>query len=161
MKFLSDGMLGRFSRWLRLLGYDVEYLSDVPDNRLIETAKKEKRTLLTCDLQLYRLSVAQGIEAYLVEGRTEAERLARISKRFKIKLSVDTKISRCPVCNSPIKPVNKEHLKEKIPPSVLKHYRRFWVCKGCGKVYWQGGHWARIYEILREAKRIGKTKGVN
>jgi len=158
MKFLCDGMLGRFSRWLRLLGYDVEYLSDVSDNRLIEAAKKERRTLLTCDLQLYRLSVARGVETYLVEGKTEAERLARISERFKIKLDVDTKISRCPACNSRIKPVKKEHLKGKIPPSVLKNYRKFWVCKGCGKIYWQGGHWRLIHKMLREAKRVSKTE---
>ncbi len=158
MKFLSDGMLGRFSRWLRLLGYDVEYLSDVQDNRLIEAAKKQRRILLTCDLQLYRLSVGRGVEAYLVEGKTEAERLAGISRRFKIKLNVNTRISRCPLCNSPIKLESKEHLEGKIPSSILKHYRKFWVCKGCGKIYWRGGHWSKIDQILHEAKQIGKMK---
>ena len=52
MRFVTDGMLGRFSRWLRLLGCDVEYYRDSVDEELLKVAKAQGRVLLTRDAEL-------------------------------------------------------------------------------------------------------------
>lgn len=156
MKFLVDGMLGKLARWLRLLGYNVEYLNNFQDKQLIEEAKKENSILLTSDIQLYRLANARGIDTYLVEGKTEAEKLARVSKRFEIKLDINSRTSRCTTCNSALKPVSKKQIKGKIPERTLKAYAEFWRCINpkCGKIYWPGRQWQNIIETLEEARKL-------
>ena len=46
LKFITDGMLGKLTRWLRLLGHDVEYANNTEDKELMAMAKKEERILL-------------------------------------------------------------------------------------------------------------------
>lgn len=156
LKFIADGMVGRLARWLRLIGNDVEYSRDLTDEELIRNAIAEARILLTSDVELYRRAIADGAEAYLVKGRTEAERLARISKRFGIDLNVDTANSRCPTCNAPIRPVEKDQVKGKVPSSTFEVFNEFWECTNskCGKIYWQGSHWKKIGEHLSRAERL-------
>lgn len=158
MRFVSDGMLGRLTRWLRLLGYDVTYLNDFSDARILEVAEEEGRILLTNDVALYRSAKRRSVEALLVEGKNEAERLADLAKRLNIVLDVDATVSRCPACNSTIKEIERSGVKGKVPPNTFKMHDQFWVCPRCGKVYWQGGHWKKIEEILAKARTILEEK---
>ncbi len=154
LKFIADGMLGKLTRWLRMLGHDVEYSSSpLSDKQLIETAKAQQRVLLTRDLELYKRAVMHGAEAFLVEGATEAEKLASLAKRFNLKLEVDVNISRCPKCNSRIRPVAKDTVTERVPEGTLANYDEFWECPSCGQVYWQGTHWKRINKTLKDAEQ--------
>jgi len=154
MRFIVDGMLGSFSRWLRMLGCEVKYFNRASDDELLDVAKVESRVLLTRDLDLFRRAKSHGLEAFFVEGVTEAERLANFSRRFSIKLEVDASTSRCPTCNSSINRVGKNKVLDRVPPGTLKHYNEFWLCTGCGKVYWRGVHWKNINATLAEAKKI-------
>lgn len=153
MKFIADGMLGKLSRWLRMLGYDVEY-SFLNDNQLIDIAKHDGRTLLTCDLELYQRAIAHGVEVFLIEGKNGVEKLTSIAKRFDVKLEIDPSISRCPKCNARVKPIQKENIMEKVQNSTFLSYNKFWECPGCGKIYWQGAHWNRIQKTLQTAKNM-------
>lgn len=153
MRFITDGMLGKLTRWLRILGHDVHYYKSRDDKELVEMAKSEKRVLLTRDHKLYHQALTQRIEAVLVEARDRAEKLADLAKQFNIKLEVDLSVSRCPKCNTPIKAVSKEAVLNKIPEATSIYYNHFWKCPGCGQIYWQGAHWKRIEKTLEEAKR--------
>lgn len=152
LRFLTDGMLGKLTRWLRMLGQDVKYTKSAEDEDLIKTAQAESRVILTRDLKLYQQAMTQGWTAFLVEGSTEAEKLADLAKRFNISLEFDVTVSRCPKCNSRIKSVLKEDVVSEIPEATLARYDEFWKCSGCGQVYWHGSHWKRIEETLREAR---------
>jgi uncharacterized protein with PIN domain len=152
-------MLGRSTRWLRLLGNDVEYKNDANDDELLERARVENKTLLTRDTALYRRAAYQGIEAFIVEGKSEPEKLANVARRFDLKLEFDSRLSRCPTCNSTLRTASREEVASMIPKSTLEGYREFWRCKGCGKVYWQGGHWRKINTILSEARSLLEAKG--
>jgi len=151
-------MVGRLARWLRLIGNDVVYSRDLTDSELIRRAITEARILLTSDVELYRRAVADGADSFLVKGGTEAERLARIAKRFRIDLNIDTATSRCPTCNATIRPIKKEQVKEKVPPSTYEVFNEFWECtnRDCGKIYWQGSHWKKIGEHLSKAERLAR-----
>jgi uncharacterized protein len=162
MRFVIDGMLGKLTRWLRIMGHDALYLNDAKDRDLVANAIRENRILLTSDVALYRLATARGADAYLVKGRTEAERLASLASRFKLDLSVNTADSRCPVCGSSLKEVSKKEVREKIPAATFNAFNEFWTCSNseCAKVYWQGSHWENIHAVLVKAQEIQRKASV-
>ena len=111
MKFLTDGMLGNITRWLRLLGYDVEYEKGQNDNELLLRSKQEERILLTSDAELFRLAKRRGLATALVKKTSPDEALSKLSEKFNIHLIFDEMRSRCPACGSPLKSVNKNTIK--------------------------------------------------
>jgi uncharacterized protein with PIN domain len=153
VKFIADGMLGKLTRWLRMLGQDVIYSNQFEDEELIATANKEHRILLTRDLELYQRAIAKGINAFYVEGQTEAEKLAELAERFDFPLTIDLKRSRCPRCNTKIRPTPKEKLAGKVEKNTFIYYDEFWKCPKCGHIYWQGAHWEGINATLEKAKK--------
>lgn len=154
LKFIADGMLGKTTRWLRMLGHDIKYSRSLSDKQLIETAKLEGRILLTRDLQLFQRAATQEVESLLVEGANEAEKLAGLAKRFALKLEVDVSVSRCPKCNAEIGPIPKEEVTCRVPKTTFSYYEEFWECPSCKQIYWQGAHWKRINNTLKEAKQM-------
>jgi len=157
LKFVTDGMLGKLTRWLRMLGHDVEYTSSMEDKKLVQKAKKENRILLTRDVELYQQAIAKGADAFLVENPNQTANLSSLAKRFKFKLEIDVKASRCPKCNSQIRTISKANIADKIPSTTSSNYDEFWQCQGCGQVYWHGAHWKRIDKTLEEAKKALRT----
>lgn len=152
MNFIVDGMLGKLTRWLRMMGHDTKYSTKLDDAELLAIAKEEKRVLLTRDLSLYQQAIAKGMEAYYVEGTTESERLAELAQRFEITLTIDLEKSRCPHCNTKLHSVAKKQIANKLEENTLKYYDVFWSCSNCGRVYWQGAHWKKICATLEDAK---------
>jgi len=153
VNFLVDGMLGKLTRWLRMLGHDVIYSTQLRDNELLELAKTEKRTLLTKDLELYKRAITRGLDAFYIEGKTESNRLAEIAMRYELSLEIDMDKSHCPICNTPIKAASKEELKDQLESNTYRYYERFWRCPNCGQIYWQGAHWKQITKTLTEARQ--------
>jgi uncharacterized protein with PIN domain len=152
VKFVVDGMLGKVARWLRMLGYDTKYFNDMSDDEILKVASEEKRILLTKDYQFFKKANIHGVRAIFVEGETHIEKLANLSKQLNIKLEININYSRCPKCNAEIRPINKEAVKDKIPPSTYRIHNEFWVCSKCGQVYWKGSHWIKINNALNQAK---------
>ena len=149
-------MLGKLTRWLRMMGHDAVYLNDAKDQGLVKKAIKEERVLLTSDVALYRYATARGVEAFLVKGRTEAERLGSLASRFRLNLEVDTTESRCPACGSLLEVASKDQVRGRVPETTFNVFDEFWTCSNpqCGKVYWQGSHWENIGAVLEEARKI-------
>jgi len=158
MKFINNGMLGKLTRWLRMLGHDVEYSRSLNDEQLIEIASRESRILLTCDLELYRKATVRRVNAFFVERATEAKKLASLARRFNLKLELDVTVSRCPKCNTRIKPISKDKIVDRVPKTTASYYDEFWQCPSCEQIYWQGSHWKRINKTLEEAKQAVKPK---
>jgi uncharacterized protein with PIN domain len=154
LRFLADGMLGKLTRWLRMLGQDVKYSNSLDDPELLMMAQKEKRILLTRDFELYQRANARGIDAFYLEGLTEEEKLAELAKRYDVKLEIDMASSRCPKCNSTVKPTTRKETEGKVESSTFDNYKEFWKCPNCDQIYWQGAHWTRIRKTLNAAKQI-------
>jgi uncharacterized protein with PIN domain len=157
VKFVADGMLGKLTRWLRMIGQDVIYSVQLDDNQLLGLAKAETRVLLTKDLELYKRAIGRGLDAYYVEGKTEPERLAEVARRYGLELAVDMGKSHCPLCNTPLKTAEKERLKNLLEPNTYKNYELFWRCPNCSQIYWQGAHWKQIINTLSEAQQTQTT----
>jgi uncharacterized protein with PIN domain len=154
VKFIVDGMLGKLTRWLRMLGQNVKYSTKFDDAELLAVAENEHRVLLTRDSELYKRALTKGIEAFYVDGHTEAEKLAEIAARFDFSLTIDLNRSRCPRCNARILLTPKEEVAGKVKKNTFSFYNEFWECPSCGHVYWQGAHWKGILATLEEAKKL-------
>jgi uncharacterized protein with PIN domain len=154
VKFIADGMLGKLTRWLRILGQDVKYSTQLDDAELIVVAEEEHRILLTRDSELYYRANVKGINTFYVEGRTEAGKLAELADRLGFPLVIDLNHSRCPRCNAEIRLTPKETVAGEVEKNTFTYYNEFWKCIKCGHIYWQGAHWNGICATLEEAKRI-------
>jgi len=153
LKFLVDSMLGKLARWLRMLGHDTTYNIKLDDSALLELARKESRTLLTRDLELHQRAIAKGIDSYFINGKTESEHLAEVSKQYDLTLEINMDRSHCPTCNTPLKESPKEKLADEVEKNTFIYYNEFWKCLNCGQIYWQGAHWKQISNTLKQAQQ--------
>ncbi len=152
-------MLGKFSRWLRILGYDVDYRLNEKDNMLISLAYERCRILLTKDVDLYRKTRRADAQVFLLKKENEAENLAEIARHYGLDLKFNPNNSRCPKCNSKLRTVPIEVVIKLVPSSVSKYQNKFWQCTNsqCRKIYWHGSHWRNIKEKLEEARNFLKS----
>lgn len=151
-RFIVDSMLGSLARWLRMMGYDTLYARNWHDSRILEEAMSTGRIVVTRDRGLYRRALRRGLQAVLVVEDV-AKSLAILSASYGIKLEVNPDQSRCPLCNAPLRRASREEVRGRVPPEVYERYNEFWICTGCGQVYWRGGHWRGIVKVLEEARR--------
>lgn len=145
MRFLCDAMLGGLAKWLRAAGYDTDYAregTDIADRALAERAMKEGRVMLTGDRGfLERAPVRDGrLELVLLPQLPVEEQLRAVVERF----GLEPRPSRCMGCNGELETVASGAVAGLVPPGVLGERREFWRCRGCGRVFWHGSHWARI-----------------
>jgi len=145
-------MLGSLNRWLRICGFDTNYIQNAPDEELLELAKNEGRVLLTRDVTLFRKALRAGQTAFLVEGEGDAGKLASVAVRFGLFLGVE--MSRCAACGGSLRSASKEYVRDFVPSGTYSAYDEFWVCGSCGKVYWRGSHWRNIVDTVDEARRL-------
>ncbi|MCS7286015.1 MAG: Mut7-C RNAse domain-containing protein [Anaerolineae bacterium] len=148
MKFIADSMLGSLAKWLRILGYDTLYFPHLDDDELAYRAMAEERVLLTRDQELAR---RRGVRALLIKSSSLEEQLLQVFKE--LGLETRNSFSRCPICNEPLNPVNKESVREKVPLYVFQTHEHFSACPTCHRIYWRGSHWQRMKECLDKLTR--------
>jgi uncharacterized protein with PIN domain len=141
---------------LRMLGHTVDYDTRTTDNLLLEKASTNQMILLTRDEELYRRAISKRIRCLSVRGLTESERLAEVSKTFKISLEIDTAETKCPECGGDLHEASRSEVCSRIPETSLALYDKFWACNSteCGKVYWRGSHWRQIHNMLEKARLL-------
>ncbi len=145
MRFLADVMLGRLATWLRLLGYDTLYLPDADDPELARVARVEDRILLTRDVELTR---RRGLRFVLIGSEKVEEQLGQLSRE--LNLTARSAFSRCARCNLPLQEVDKEAVRDIVPPYVFTTQDQFRRCPQCGRVYWRGTHWAHMVAEMQD-----------
>jgi uncharacterized protein len=156
LRFVVDGMLGKLARWLRMLGHEVEYDSNLDDNSLLDLADKEQAALLTQDEELNRRAKARQIPGMLITGGGEELRLAEVAREYGVPLVIDMSLTRCPKCGSSLASASKTEVAGNVPPTSLRLYNEYWKCSNisCGKTYWKGGHWKQIDLTLARARKL-------
>lgn len=152
LRFIVDCMHGKLARKMRIYGYDTKYDITLDDNKIIEIAKKEGRTIITSDEELIRRAKTENLQVIRVPLDNDLPRMIKIFKVLKILPKIDPKRSRCPNCNSPLTIVDKKEI-QNVPEKVLKRKKIFYKCNLCGKVYWYGSHWRKIREFEKTLKK--------
>lgn len=150
-RFISDVMLGRLSRWLRLLGFDTVYSRTISDSELIRIARLEDRIILTRDTGITKRKGPQ--RTFLIHSNYTFEQLKEImSQEWTTKkrpLGLFTSSPRCTVCNGELADAEKDAVTGRVPEHIFLNAESFLTCAECGKVYWHGSHKKSIDSLLQ------------
>ncbi len=142
-RLCCDVMVGKVARWLRLCGIDTFYNNKAEDEQLIKICQTENRILLTRDSQLAKKY--QHI-CYFVQSVSPRQQLPEIITNLKLQLFKNP--ARCSLCNSALKKVEKETIKNIVPAYVFQTQEEFTFCNKCQKVYWKGTHWEKMLNFF-------------
>lgn len=146
-KFVLDVHLGRLAGYLRMLGFDAVYSNRIGDLELVRISCQEKRILLTRDRGVLKHSaVTHGYWLRETDSRRQA---AEIVRRFDLAQSLRP-LTRCMVCNEPLRAVSKAEIRGRVPPGTLQWCDEFRECAGCGRVYWEGSHCRRMRRWIEQ-----------
>jgi hypothetical protein len=146
-RFFADAMLGRLARWLRTLGFDCAYESEIGDEDLVRRAVAEQRIILSRDRALPQDWRVAGI--HLVESAELRAQLREVLHAFGLAPALRL-FSRCNACNHALRAVSKQELVERVPAHVRGTRDAFFECPGCGRVYWEGTHTERMRRVVEE-----------
>ncbi len=144
-RFIADTHLGGLARLLRMAGFDTLYDNGYRDERIAAIAASEGRIVLTRDRGLLmRREVAHGC---YVRALKPAQQLREIFERLDLGRSARP-FTLCLHCNAPLRTLGKSQAQHKVPQRVFEHYDCFSTCDACGRVFWEGSHWARMRALL-------------
>ncbi|GBE18054.1 hypothetical protein BMS3Abin16_00645 [archaeon BMS3Abin16] len=135
-------------------GYDTVYDIELQDRQMIGLAKEEGRILITRDKDVMRRAGTAGVQAAYISSLDFTTQLRQMEREFGVVFQGSPVFSRCPVCNAELKVTCKKDIKAKVLESVIEQYDRFWVCSGCEKIYWHGGHWKNVRETLERLRGV-------
>lgn len=137
MKFLVDTMCGRCSRWLRILGYDADWVDAKERKFLVVRCLRESRVLITRD---HRFEKTRGIRTILLVSDRVRDQIGQIARETGLIPDRERYFTRCTFCNVPVETVDKEKARPEVPPFIYETQGTFHGCARCGRIYWQGTH---------------------
>jgi uncharacterized protein with PIN domain len=146
-RFIADGHLGKLTRNLRLLGFDVAYDPRAHDRQLLNIMDHENRALLTRDRRLLMHAIIKT--GYCPRSQDPDEQTIEVIRRFDL-FRLIAPFSRCLRCNAPLQEVAKADVIEELEPLTKIHYEQFRRCTSCGQIYWSGSHFPKLQERLEQ-----------
>ena len=147
-EFVCDAGLGGLARWLRAAGYEAHWTQDIDDDDLIREARRIPATLLTTDSLLMERGVLRDgfIPALWVPPTIKKfEQLTLVLRELRLPV----RGPRCMSCGGELRRVEKESVRDRIPPKTYRWRDEYFLCSRCDKLFWHGTHWDRIGERLR------------
>jgi uncharacterized protein with PIN domain len=144
-----DAGLGGLARWLRAAGCDAHWVQDISDAELVTKAEQIGAAIITTDsLLLDRRVIVQGrVRAIWVPPcLTKFEQLRLV----RAELDLPESDSRCMRCGGELVCVEKESVRERIPPKTYLWVDEYFECSRCGQLFWHGTHWKRVSAKLKE-----------
>lgn len=152
-RFIVDAMLSSLARWLRFLGYDTLYCETQSDNEILE--RVGDLILLTRDKELILRAKNRGFHVLNPGSGSKKAMLEKLEQELDIQFVANPDRSRCPKCNSGLQRKSRNQVLDQVPLGSLRNHETFWQCDNsdCRQVYWQGRHWTRIQNTLRQLRR--------
>ncbi|RMG60980.1 MAG: hypothetical protein D6715_14465 [Calditrichaeota bacterium] len=150
MKFLLDGMLRGLARWLRFLGWDAQILQRWEADEIRRWYQREPDRVFVSRSRAH-VEAWPGQFKVLLSSDDVAEQLQQLNERFSL-VQPDLFLSRCSRCNQPLVAVRPEAVRGKVPERVFERFREFYLCPGCQRIYWEGGH---VERLIKKLQRMG------
>jgi uncharacterized protein with PIN domain len=144
--FIIDAHLSKLASWLRLAGFDAIVLGD--DAEIAETSARETRIVLTRDLALLKRCVVR--HGRWIRNTDPELQLAEVLQHFDL-LDRMQPFTRCTQCNTRVRMADVEAVADRLHACTRAEFIEFHECPGCGRVYWQGSHFARLRAVLDRA----------
>ena len=155
MKLLCDQMLGSLAKWLRIFGFDTFYAdNEITDEDLLNVAVKEKRIVISRDKELIAKGKKLAIKVIEIQNTNLDKQLNQVFEI--IKFNKKLVLTRCTLCNSILRAIDKREAEGKVPKKVFDYKDKFWFCERCNKFYWSGSHYEKITDKIDEITKIKK-----
>jgi uncharacterized protein with PIN domain len=145
--FAADRTLGRLAKWLRLMGFDTIYESDVSSNWFYEHLDA-MRVLLTRTVKIRNRFA--GRRLVFIEANQLFEQLAQVIDELAITSKHIRPFSRCIECNTPIIDIAKETVYGLVPDYIWETHDNFSMCRQCERIFWRGSHTEHSMDKIRK-----------
>jgi hypothetical protein len=141
-RFLCDPSLGGLARWLRAAGYEADALRASEDDAVGE-ARRRGAVLVTTDSRHAALMAGAEGNAGVLWIPSSLSRVRQLGVVLR-DLDLEPREPRCMACGGELRAVPKQDVEARIPPRTARWKDEYYLCAGCGRLYWQGTHWQRI-----------------
>ena len=145
--FAAEKTLGRLTKWLRLLGFDTLYESDLTAKKFIDALEND-RILLTRTQRIRNRFASRKM--IFVESDHLDQQLKQVISELGLKADQTRPFSRCLQCNVPIVAVSKNVLWGRVPDFIFETHDHFNQCPQCNRVYWSGSHTRRSLAKIQQ-----------
>ncbi len=151
-------MLGPLCRYLRMMGYDTLDTNRLPpgdpgeDSEIIRIAQQDGRFILTRDRDLVRRG---GASAVLVKAPEVIDQVLFLVRNGLVRPQLV--LDRCPLCNEKLRPATPSEVRAAPYAPETDPESGYTWCDSCSRLYWTGGHCARMKERLLEVAREDTT----
>jgi uncharacterized protein with PIN domain len=139
------------ARWLRAAGYETFWFPDIEDAELLRKAQQLPAIVLTTDsLMMQRGILRDGVipALWLPPTLTKHEQVALVFREFDLVAHEP----RCMRCGGELRRVDKEAVRDRIPPKTWRWIDEYFVCAQCGQLFWRGTHWQKISAVLEQQR---------
>ncbi|MFN2370372.1 MAG: Mut7-C RNAse domain-containing protein [Candidatus Krumholzibacteriia bacterium] len=140
-RFLCDRHLAALARLLRTLGFDTAWDPAWGPAELARRGLHEDRILLSGSRALLKRRLLGA--AMLIRDDEPDAQVASVVRRYGLAGRVQP-FARCPLCNGAVRPVAKAEVAARIPPKTARWLDAYFLCAGCGQLYWEGTHVAAL-----------------
>jgi len=141
-RFLCDPSLGGLARWLRAAGYEADALYAATTDPEGEARRRGAVLLTTDSRRAARMGMAEG-QPELLWIPSSLKRVRQLGVVLR-DLDLEPREPRCMACGAELRAVPKREVEARIPPRTARWKDEYFLCAGCGRLYWQGTHWQRI-----------------
>jgi uncharacterized protein len=139
-------MLGRLSKWLRVMGCDAHYQPFYLEG-IIDRLIREDRMLLSRNRRI----TDKYISSLFIESEQPGTQLQEIRKKGYLSLNRSQWFTRCLACNIQLIRISIEDAKANIPEYIFsQNNSEIRFCPLCGRYFWPGSHKIRMMRQLSE-----------
>ncbi len=149
--FAADRTLGKLAKWLRILGFDTIFESDISNKWFYDRLEPE-RILLTRTVKIRERFAAKKL--VFIEADDVYEQLRQVIDELAIVRKDIRMFSMCLHCNSPIVEVDKQALYGRVPDYTWQTQVEFSMCRQCERIYWAGSHVERSREVIERLFKL-------
>ena len=148
-------MLGRLSKWLRIMGVDCEYTREGEDEQIVEKALEEGRILLSRDTKM--LQRKRLPEHLFVESDHLERQLIQVLAAYKID-PVENAFCRCVRCNHRLEHATPKEAGDRVPYFVRQTQDRLAYCSCCNRYFWGATHRSKMKRRLEQIREALQAK---
>lgn len=152
LKFLVDENCVQLTKWLRFYGFDTIDAREIRDSCVSGRAVRDDRILVTRNQEFWHMHPGLAVCLYSDDLREQIKTIFE-----KIDLPIESQwFSRCVLCNGKLNALTPEEIQTEtqIPAKVKEYQSAFWCCDKCKKVYWEGSHFDRTQNTLKEIAQL-------
>ena len=153
IKFIADAMLGKLSKWLRILGFDTLYYRNKENDTLLELAFEENRQILTRKTSLKERKNIENHLLFIYENDS-LKQLREVLEYYKLTIDPHDVFTRCLICNQKLEALPAALAKDRVPEYVANTEKAFFICPHCKKIFWRGSHYENMWQKIKATLKI-------